>query len=268
MGGRARDDPGRRNSSAPSRCSTSLAQVATERGYRPLLFRIQRSYREAGFKRPQGRMSRGHVTDRERETLTLVGEGLTTKQIGERMGVMPSTVETLVLERDEEARVLDTRRSRFSHRHRGTRWRRAIIGREDELRRVIELLRARETVILVGPPGIGKSALLASVIEQLGAKSLAGAAIRALADVPYIPFKRALKTGHARGRSCHRSAGVGRRQVIASLFSRISTGPTRAPSKPCRASQTTPGCWAPSERTIVARIRFRMRSKGTRTSSS
>jgi len=74
------------------------AAASAERlGLRPLVARVRASLRELGVRRGarRGPTTTG-LTPRERQALLLVGEGLTSREIGQRLGIAPSTVDTQV----------------------------------------------------------------------------------------------------------------------------------------------------------------------------
>ena len=73
----------------------ALEQECLDVGYLPHLGRVRRSLRAVGVRRAvRSAPAGGALTPRERETLELAADGLTSTQIALRLGVARSTVET------------------------------------------------------------------------------------------------------------------------------------------------------------------------------
>ena len=74
---------------------TQVELDAEARGWRPLVARARASLRAAGVRRNPGRGPTTYgLTPREREVVTLVGSGLTSREIAQTLGIAASTVDT------------------------------------------------------------------------------------------------------------------------------------------------------------------------------
>jgi DNA-binding NarL/FixJ family response regulator len=75
----------------------ALEEVGEDYGAEALLRRVRRSLRKTGVRRTVGRKrATDSLSGRERVVLVLVGTGLTTAQVGERLGIASSSANTLV----------------------------------------------------------------------------------------------------------------------------------------------------------------------------
>jgi DNA-binding CsgD family transcriptional regulator len=86
-----------------------------------------------------------------------------------------------------------------------------LIGRDHELAELDALLRRNRPVLLVGPPGIGKSSLGAAAARNLARPVFAGGGLSSLSWRPYLALERALR----------RSAPRGDAEAVASLVSTV-----------------------------------------------
>ena len=68
-----------------------------------------------------------------------------------------------------------------------------LIGRDAELETVVTALTRRHAAIVVGEPGIGKTALLRSAARIAGGRVYEGGALALLSDVPLLAVRRALR---------------------------------------------------------------------------
>src|SRR5437868_3648007 len=67
-----------------------------------------------------------------------------------------------------------------------------LIGRDAELRTVVELLASRRPVLLVGAAGVGKTALLEAVADRCPGGAATGGGLATLGWLAYLPLRRAL----------------------------------------------------------------------------
>ena len=87
--------------------------------------------------------------------------------------------------------------------------RHVLLGRRDEVVRLVELLSQGASVAVVGEPGVGKTTLLHAALAELGRPSFVGGGFATLSWLPYLPLARALGvTGFEAGDSAHVAATV------------------------------------------------------------
>lgn len=85
-----------------------------------------------------------------------------------------------------------------------------LVGRAREAQLLADRLRRDRAVLVVGEPGIGKTALLRDATASAGRGSVAGGALASLSWMPYLPLARALGTRRLDGDT----AAVARRVAV------------------------------------------------------
>jgi DNA-binding CsgD family transcriptional regulator len=69
-----------------------------------------------------------------------------------------------------------------------------LVGRQPELEALSDLLRGDEPVVVLGEPGIGKTALLRAALERSERRHRVGGALASLSWMAYVPLARAVGT--------------------------------------------------------------------------